>query len=99
MTYKKNISTYSLPLIKIFDCPIKFVSIVHNLGKTPHCKLSCSVHVGKTCGVLRLLVITKNFIFYKRAPVINGKETSELLKFSRTECGMLVRALTDHWLV
>jgi len=31
--------------------------------------------------------------------VINNKETSELFKLSRTECGMLVRALTGHWLV
>jgi len=38
-------------------------------------------------------------ISHQTRPVINGKETSELLKFSRTECGMLVRALTDHWLV
>jgi len=31
--------------------------------------------------------------------VINNKTISELLKFSRTECGILVRALTGHWLV
>jgi len=30
-------------------------------------------------------------------PVISSKKTSELLKFSRTECGILVRALTGHW--
>jgi len=29
-------------------------------------------------------------------PVINNEKTSELLKFSRTECGMLIRALTGH---
>jgi len=31
--------------------------------------------------------------------VINNKKTSELLKLSRTECSMLTRALTGHWLV
>jgi len=35
----------------------------------------------------------------KTWPVINNRKTSELLKFSRTECGMLIRALTGHWLV
>jgi len=32
-------------------------------------------------------------------PVENNKKTSELLKLSRTECGMLIPALTGHWLV
>jgi len=32
-------------------------------------------------------------------PVINNKKTSELLKLRRTECGILIRALTGHWLV
>jgi len=31
--------------------------------------------------------------------VINSKKTTELLKFSRTECGLLVRVLTGYWLV
>jgi len=35
----------------------------------------------------------------KTWPVINNRKTSELFKFSRTECGMLIRALTGHWLV
>jgi len=31
--------------------------------------------------------------------VINNKKTSELLKFICTERGVLIRALTGHWLV
>jgi len=31
--------------------------------------------------------------------VINNKKASELLKLSRIECGMLIRAHTGHWLV
>jgi len=38
-------------------------------------------------------------ISHQTWPVINNKKTSELLKFSRTGCGMLIRALTGHWLV
>jgi len=38
-------------------------------------------------------------IAHQTWPVRNNKKTSELLKFSSTECGMLVRALTGHWLV
>jgi len=38
-------------------------------------------------------------ISHQTWPLINNKRASELLKFSRTECGMLVWALTDHWLV
>jgi len=38
-------------------------------------------------------------ISHQTWPVINNKKTSELLKFSRTECGMLILALTGHWLV
>jgi len=37
-------------------------------------------------------------ISHQTWPVINNKKTSELLKLSRTECGMLIRALTGHWL-
>jgi len=39
-------------------------------------------------------------ISHQTWPVINNNKTSELLKsLSRTECGMLIRALTGHWLV
>jgi len=35
-------------------------------------------------------------ISHQTWPVINNKKTSELLKLSPTECGMLIRALTGH---
>jgi len=38
-------------------------------------------------------------IYHQTWPVINNKKSLDLLKFSRTGCGMLVRALTGHWLV
>ncbi|XP_044317430.1 uncharacterized protein LOC123038043 [Drosophila rhopaloa] len=38
-------------------------------------------------------------ISHQTWPVINNKKTSELLNFSRTECSMLIRVLTGHWLV
>jgi len=37
-------------------------------------------------------------ISHQTWPVISNKKTSELLKLSRTECGMLIWALTGHWL-
>jgi len=30
--------------------------------------------------------------------MINNKKALEFLKLSRTECGMLIRALTGYWL-
>jgi len=38
-------------------------------------------------------------ISHQTCPVINKKKTSELLKLSRTECGMLIRTPTGHCLV
>jgi len=38
-------------------------------------------------------------ISHQAWPVISNKKSSELLKLSRTEFGMLIRALTGHWLV
>jgi len=62
------------------------------------CKLNIKIHLN-TLANTHWQNAPHCRISHQTWPVINNKKTSELLKLSRTECGMLIRALTGHWLV